>query len=1155
MIKGIVYTITLIMLAGCFGEEGGNSAGGGLFVNHKPVENSLSISAPSNGMYNESDVLSFSATHPYNMTVIGTPRLVLNIGGSTVYADYVSGDGSKTINFEYTIQAGDNDADGISISTLELNGGTITFSKGDVNLTLPGLNTSGVIVSTTPAVEITNPSDLSIINIANNTTTYAVSGTCNQTGVTVALTINSGAVTGTSGLVCDGANFSGSFDISAQTDGALALEADLLGATSSTINLTKDTIAPALVITSSPDIDGLNVTNYAISGTCDENTATVNIAVGTLSNTATCNGATWSVTGWDMSSLGDNASIAVDVDYVDAALNPASDSTSIAKTTSAYSVTLNALTAINIANEATYVISGTCSHDTETVSLDIGGGTITDSQACASGTFSFNVDTATVTDNTSIAIQVDHGGASDSTNVLKDTVAPTLAITLAVDIDSSNVANYGISGVCSEDGTINIDLGGLTNTATCSGGGWSLSGWDVSGLSDATGIVLTADQTDAAGNAATQATDTVDKDVSVYTVAITTADTINIANLATYVVSGTCSTDTEDVNLDIGGATVTDTVTCTGGAFSFSVDVNTVGDNASVAVAVDHGTASDSTNVLKDTSAPTLDSNSITATTYSLGNTISIDVNFSEAVIVSGNPRIELSFESQSTSPIYATLASGNLTSTLTFEYTIASGDNDANGIDLAASIDLNSGSIEDAGGNSAATTLATTNFAGVLVDSAAPYITSFVEPADGTYADGGGELLFQVNFSESVTVSGNPRISINLGGSTVYATYQTGSGTAGLEFSYAIQAGDNDGDGITLNSTSIDLNSGTINATADSDPSALEFGTYLDSLTGVLVDTSGAITAPNQVTGVTTAPTTSNTELSVAWSVPNDNGTAIIDYSVQYREQGTSTWNNVNPSPITNTTTVNGLSSGVTYEIRVAANNGLLGAYSAISTAEIFDVLSLNPVAWLSSTNITNGGSEPLNNDKVDQWEDLTGAASAATEADPARQPTYQTNVQNGLPAVRFDNLDRGLQGTFTRSIGTNLTFIIVGQFDTGSTDKCLFEFAGPGNARGFFIDRRYASNNNYSPALTKGSFQLWRIEDSGGNASVTEGGSTQLYSGGTSFNTDFTGTGNYVLGDDITGGNRMNGFIGEFLIFDRALTPTEINTLETYLINKWGL
>lgn len=434
------------------------------------------------------------------------------------------------------------------------------------------------------------------------------------------------------------------------------------------------------------------------------------------------------------------------------------------------------------------------------------------------------------------------------------------------------------------------------------------------------------------------------------------------------------------------------------------------------------------------------------------------------------------------------------------------------------------------------------------------PIITSFIEPANGTYADGGGVLLFQVNFDEAVTVTGTPRIPILLGFSTVYATYQTGSGTAGLEFSYSIQPGDDDPNGISILSASIDFNGGTVTSVATGETANLNFISYLDSMVGVLIDTSSGITPPDQVTGVATAPTTSNTALNLTWAVPNDNGTALVNYTVQYREQGQSTWINNSGNPTTNSTTVSGLTAGTTYEFRVAANNGLLGAYSATSTAEIFDVMSLDPIAWLSATNITNGGTEPSNGDKVDQWEDITGAASAATEADSNKQPTYVTNFQNGLPAVYFNNLDRGLEGTFTRSNGTDLTFIVVGQFNSGLSDKCLFEFKGPGSERGFFIDRRYASNTNYSPAITKGSLSLWRIEDNGSTASVTENGVTQLFSGATLFGTDFTGTGTYILGDDATGGNRMTGYIAEFLIFDKALTSQEISTLETYLKNKWG-
>jgi hypothetical protein len=50
--------------------------------------------------------------------------------------------------------------------------------------------------------------------------------------------------------------------------------------------------------------------------------------------------------------------------------------------------------------------------------------------------------------------------------------------------------------------------------------------------------------------------------------------------------------------------------------------------------------------------------------------------------------------------------------------------------------------------------------------------------------------LDFTVATSEPVVVTGVPRIAIDVGGLTRYATYASGSGTSALTFSYAVQAG-----------------------------------------------------------------------------------------------------------------------------------------------------------------------------------------------------------------------------------------------------------------------------------------------------------------------------------------------------------------------------
>ena len=78
----------------------------------------------------------------------GVPLLQLATGSTSArYASYVSGSGTNTLRFAYTVQAGDSvaDLDYASSSALTLNGGTIKdTSKLNATLTLalPGLTGS-----------------------------------------------------------------------------------------------------------------------------------------------------------------------------------------------------------------------------------------------------------------------------------------------------------------------------------------------------------------------------------------------------------------------------------------------------------------------------------------------------------------------------------------------------------------------------------------------------------------------------------------------------------------------------------------------------------------------------------------------------------------------------------------------------------------------------------------------------------------------------------------------------------------------------------------------------------------------------------------------------------------------------------------------------
>ncbi len=98
--------------------------------------------------------------------------------------------------------------------------------------------------------------------------------------------------------------------------------------------------------------------------------------------------------------------------------------------------------------------------------------------------------------------------------------------------------------------------------------------------------------------------------------------------------------------------------------------------------------------------------------------------------------------------------------------------------------------------------------------------------------------LPFIVNMSEAVTVTGCPvncpRIAVDVGGVTRYATYTSGSGTSTLTFTYDMVGGDLDLDGVTLSSP-LDLNGGTITDLNGNPETNLSF--TVPNTSGVKVD------------------------------------------------------------------------------------------------------------------------------------------------------------------------------------------------------------------------------------------------------------------------------------------------------------------------------
>jgi gliding motility-associated-like protein len=101
-----------------------------------------------------------------------------------------------------------------------------------------------------------------------------------------------------------------------------------------------------------------------------------------------------------------------------------------------------------------------------------------------------------------------------------------------------------------------------------------------------------------------------------------------------------------------------------------------------------------------------------------------------------------------------------------------------------------------------------------IIADVTAPVVTQVSVPTNGYYK-AGSTLNFTVKYSEQVIVSGTPAIPVNIGGTNVSAIYTGGTGTQLLSFSYTVQNGDLDMDGIMLGASLL-LNSATIRDTAN---------------------------------------------------------------------------------------------------------------------------------------------------------------------------------------------------------------------------------------------------------------------------------------------------------------------------------------------------
>jgi gliding motility-associated-like protein len=338
--------------------------------NESPVSSSLAmtiaVSAPVVTSVSVPAYTTFTLGQPIQITVNsnqvitpvstgGTPSLSIVIGATTQTAVLTTTTASTALTFEYVVQAGDNDTDGIQLPTvITLNGGTLRdVASNDLVLTLnsiaptTGLLVDGVVPGVNSIVKVgTTPTN-------EDTMTFTVTFTEPVTGVNASdfVLTNSGTSVGTVSTITGSgstytvtvSNVTGDgttrLDLNATGTGITDISGNVIsGGYSAASTITVDNTLPTgYTITVPSIIDNTNVTNtgFTLSNAEVGGTYTYTYSSGTSSVTGT--GAVTStnqtVTGINTSVVRDG-SVTLSVTTTDVAGNTGSPvTTSITKQT------------------------------------------------------------------------------------------------------------------------------------------------------------------------------------------------------------------------------------------------------------------------------------------------------------------------------------------------------------------------------------------------------------------------------------------------------------------------------------------------------------------------------------------------------------------------------------------------------------------------------------------------------------------------------------------------------------------------------------------------------------------------------------------------------------------------------------------------------
>ena len=329
------------------------------------------------------------------------------------------------------------------------------------------------------------------------------------------------------------------------------------------------------------------------------------------------------------------------------------------------------------------------------------------------------------------------------------------------------------------------------------------------------------------------------------------------------------------------------------GSFTPTADTEDASNTLSLATsytdtAGNAGPAQTTANYEVETLSPSVSSFTLSDTALKSGDNATVTLVFSENVA---------SFSSSAD----ITVANGTLATmtstdnkTWTGTFTPTTNTEDAsNTLSLATSY-------TDTAGN-AGPTQTTANYE---VDTLAPSVSSIeISSATGiqnNLLNAGDVVSVTSTFSETVTVTGTPQLTLVVGSTDRTATYHSGSGGTTLVFKYTIQAVETDDDGISIGANILVLNSDTIqdpagnNATLTHSAVSANSSYKVDTTVPTLAETTSVPSLTNDNSTQYIFSSSEGGTISIGGSCSSDNSTAVADnMTVSFADLEDGTYSN----------------------------------------------------------------------------------------------------------------------------------------------------------------------------------------------------------------------------------------------------------------------